>query len=129
MSSRPFIAPYQVVASGDMSADITSKVTIIQMVSYISYTLIWSGTPVGNFSVEVSNDYSENPGGTVRNAGTWVPLTFNVAGSSVSTVAAGGAAGTGFFDIDGVAAYAIRLSYAATSGSGTLNAYVNGKVI
>lgn len=129
MSSRPILKPFSVVTNGDMSADIESEITIIQMISYISFTLSWTGSPVGNFSVEVSNDYSVDSAGNVKNAGTWVPLTFLVNGSAVSTVAAGGAAGTGFFDIDGVAAYAIRLVYDATSGSGTLNATVCGKVI
>ena len=123
MSSRPILAPYSAITDGDMSADIISSVSIIQMISFISYTLVWTGTPTGTFSVEVSNDYKRSSAGVVLNAGTWVPLTL-----SAATVASG-AAGSGFIDIDGVAAYAIRLKYTATSGAGTLNAVVNGKVI
>lgn len=127
MSSRPILTPKAVVGgdsgiSGSMAADIHSLVTVIQNVSYISYTLVFSGTPTGEFTVEVSNDYSQNKDGTVRNPGNWVPLTLS------ANTDATGSAGTGFIDIDGCAAYAMRLTYTRTSGTGSLIATVAGKV-
>lgn len=124
MASRPLLTPHKVIENGVMTGTtvLTSSVTVIQNISYIGYSVSFTGTPTGTFSVEVSNDYSINPDGSVRNAGTWTPITLT--GSPVAS----GSAGTGFIDIDGIAAYAIRLKYTNTSGSGVLNAYVNGKV-
>lgn len=124
MSSRPLLQPMPVITNGDMStATITSLVTIISNCSMVSYALSWSGTsPVGTISVEVSNDYSQNGQGAVSNAGTWTPLTLS-AGTSVS-----GNTGTGFIDIVQSSAYAIRLKYTKTSGTGTLQATLKAKV-
>ena len=122
MSSRPQFDPNPVIVNGDMSGNLTSSVTIIQKLSYISYSLVWTGTPTGTFNVQVSNDYSKNTDGTVKNAGTWTSLTLS------APTAATGSAGNGFIDIHGCAAYAVRLIYTAGSGSGTLNAIAAGKV-
>lgn len=123
MSSRPQIPSYQVIKDGDMSGNITSKITIIDKLSMLSYSYSWSGTsPVGTIIVEVSNDYSENPDGSTRNAGTWTTLTL----SSPTNVS--GNTGTGFIDVTQTGAYAIRTSYMFTSGVGMLQAWINAKV-
>jgi hypothetical protein len=106
-----------------MASSITSKVTIIQKLSLVSYAISWTGTsPVGSMSVQVSNDYTQNEAGVVLNAGTWntLPLggTYGVSGNT----------GNGFIDIDANAGYALRLVYTASSGSGTMQAIVTGKV-
>jgi hypothetical protein len=130
MSSRPLIAPFKVITNGDMSANITSKVSIISNISMLSYAYSWAGSsPVGTITVEVSNDYTVNGAGTVSNAGTWTALTFVSAGSVVSSLAVSGNTGTGFIDIDAISAYAIRTKYNFTSGTGTLQATVAGKVM
>ena len=123
MSSRPQFSPYSVITDADMSANITSQVTIIQKLSMISYSITWLGTaPIGAISVEVSNDYSQNADGSVKNAGTWnaLPLstTTNVSGNS----------GNGFIDIDASAGYALRVVYTRTSGVGIMNCIVSAKV-
>lgn len=123
MSSRPLAKPTSVITNGNMASNITSEVTITQMLSMISYDISWAGTaPVGEMSVQFSNSYSKNADGTVRNAGNWttVPL------STPATVT--GATGNGFIDIDVTGAYAVRLVYTATSGTGTMQAIVNAKV-
>lgn len=123
MSSRPQFNPYSVITSGDMSGSLTSKVTIIQKLSMISYDISWSGTaPVGVITVQVSNSYAQNEDGTVKTAGSWTTLTLS------STTNVSGATGNGFIDVDATAGYAIRLVYTRTSGSGSLNVIVNGKV-
>jgi len=123
MSSRPQFSPQPVIVNGNMAGSITSAVTIIQKLSEISYSYSWSGSsPSGTVSVQVSNDYSQNADGSVRNAGTWdtVPLS---AATNVS-----GNTGTGFIDLVGCAAYAMRTVYTPISGTGTLQAVVNAKV-
>lgn len=129
MSSRPLVVPTYVVAgnsgvSGDMSqATVISKPTITQLLSMISYDISWSGTvPVGVITVQVSNSYSQNGDGSVRNAGNWTTLTLSAA-TNVS-----GNTGNGFIDVDATAGYAIRLVYTKTSGTGTLSVIVHGKV-
>lgn len=124
MSSRTQLNPHLVITNGDMSqASIISEVTIIQKLSLASYGVSWAGTsPVGVITVEVSNDYSLNSSGTVSNAGTWNQLPLS------GTAAVSGNTGNGFIDIDAQAGYALRLVYTKTSGTGSLQATVVGKV-
>lgn len=125
MSQRPRIPPEQVITNGDMSqATVTSSVTIVQSIPAIAYSFSWTGTPTGTFSVEVSNDYALNADGrTVKNSGTWSSLPL---GGTVSVTAD---SGTGAIDVRETGFYAIRLVYTRSAGSGTLNAYVAGKVL
>jgi hypothetical protein len=124
MASRPIFTPYPVIVNGDMSqSTVTSAVTIIQNLSMVSYDVSWSGSsPVGVINVQVSNTYAQNADGTVKTAGNWssLPLSnqFSISGNS----------GNGFIDIDANAGYAIRIQYVKTSGTGSLNATINGKV-
>lgn len=123
MSSRPQFNPYSVITNGDMSGSLTSVVTIIQKLSMVSYSVSWAGTaPVGVITVQVSNDYSQNADGSVKNSGTWNTLVLS------DDTPVSGATGVGFIDIDQTAAFAIRLVYTRTSGTGTLQATVNAKV-
>jgi len=123
MSSRPQFNPFPVIVDGDMSGNIISAVTIIQKLSMISYDISWSGTtPVGAMSVQVSNSYSQNADGSVRNAGNWTTLTL----SSPPTVS--GNTGNGFIDVDATGAFAMRLVFTRTSGTGTMQATISAKV-
>lgn len=129
MSTRTTLRPYHVIEDGDMSADITSSATILQSLSGASYSLSWSGTsPVGELFVQVSNDYSLNPDGSVGNAGTWTGLTLSVDGNLEDSVSITGNSGTRYLNLTGVMAYAVRIFYDRTSGTGTLNAVIVGKV-
>jgi len=106
-----------------MSTDIVSDITIIQKLSLISYTIVWNGaSPVGAMSVEVSNDYSQNADGSVKNAGNWVTLPLD------ASAPVAGNSDVGFIDIDLNGGYAIRLRYTQVSGTGTMQATVAGKV-
>lgn len=128
MSTRTTLRPTPVITAGDMSGNITSLVTILQSITGCSYAGNWLGsTAVGTLSVQVSNDYQAN-GGTVLNAGTWTTITVQYSGNTVQTIPVSGSTGTFFIDLTKIQAYAIRLVYTATSGAGTLNATINGKV-
>lgn len=129
MSQRTRFSPFSVITNGSMSANITSNVTILQSITGVGYSLSWSGSsPVGTAAVQVSNDYSVFPNGSVNNAGTWTTLELEVNGSIVSAIDITGNTGTAFIEIQKTHAYAIRLVYTRTSGSGTLNAVIMGKV-
>lgn len=132
MSSRPLIRPEAVLNADtgkSMAGNLTSKVTIANNLSHVSYGVSWSGsTPIGAISVQVSNDYSQNEDGSVKNAGTWNTLTFSVGGSPTTSIPVSGNTGNGMIDIVDTAVYALRLVYTATSGTGTLNAILCAKV-
>jgi len=123
MASRPILTPFPVITNGNMASSITSIITITQMLSMISYDISWTGTsPVGVISVQSSNTYATDASGKVINAGQWSTLPLSV------TPTVSGNSGNGFIDIDASAGYAIRLVYTPTSGTGTLNVTVAGKV-
>lgn len=130
MSSRPFLAPNQnvpLIDSVSMAASITSPVTIIQMLPGISYDISWTGAPVGTFQVQVSNSYSKDAGGAVKNAGNWTTLpTASFSGTYPVPV---GTSGNGFLDVVGTEACAIRLVYTRTSGTGNLTVFPSAKVL
>lgn len=129
MSTRTTLRPYQTIKNGDMSDDIISDVTILQSLTKCSYSYSWTGSsPVGSISVEVSDDYSVNPDGSVENVGTWNLLPVNLSGTVVTTIPVSGNSGSGGVDIDSISFYAIRTVYSSDSGTGSLNATIVGKV-
>lgn len=129
MSSRPFLKRYAIIEDGDMSANITSEVTILLMLTVGTYAYSWAGTaPVGTISVEISNDYALNPAGGVLNPGTWTPVYFTLNGSTVvNSAPVTGNTGTGIIEFT-TGAYAIRTVYTFGSGVGTLQCVLNAKV-
>lgn len=130
MAHRPYIPGQAVITNGDMTTTITSKVTIVQDLSMISYAYSWSGTsPVGNITVQVSNDYTQNSGGAVLNVGTWNDLPLQYNGANVTSIPVSGNTGNGFIDVGTLSGYAIRTQYVPTSGSGSLQATLNAKVM
>lgn len=122
MSDRPYLKPAPVVVNGDMSSSITSAPTILSQKTGAGYDFSWTGSPTGMFSVEISNTYSLNSDGSVHNAGSWTPVTLS------ASITAVGSPDNAFINLAGLEAYAIRLVYSATSGSGTLNAVICSKV-
>jgi hypothetical protein len=117
-----FKGPQQIITNGDMSGNLTSEVTVLDLLVMISYSITWVGaSPTGVVTVQVSDDYAMNSDGSVRNSGTWtdVPLSdsTNVAGNT----------GHGIIDLTGISSYAIRLIYTATSGTGLMQVFVMGK--
>lgn len=112
-----------------MAASIISAPTILQSLTRVSYALTWAGAaPVGTVSVEASDDVTLDAVGGIANPGTWNPIPFDLAGALVTSIPLSGNSGNGYIDIDGIGAYATRLRYTRTSGTGTLGVIVNGKV-
>lgn len=128
MSTRSNLRPQPVITNGDMSGNLTSVPTILQSLTVGSYSYSWAGaSPVGEISLQVSNDYALNQDGSVKNAGTWVTLTVFYNGSFLTAVPLTGNSGQGLIDWS-TGAYAIRTVYTATSGAGSLQVIFNGKV-
>lgn len=130
MSTRTSLRPQLVINASSMAAaSITSSPTILQSLTIVNYSVTWSGTtPIGTLQVQASDDYTIASDGTPGNAGTWNPLPLDLAGASVTSIPITGNSGKGMIDIDGLGAYAIRLVYTKTSGTGTLSATIVGKV-
>lgn len=112
----------QTIATGvSLAVNYTSPwIPLIRNVSY-SFQATWTGSPVGNFSLQSSDDSAANISVTPTNPST-------VAGS---TSAAGGAAGdlTIAYQGAGPVPYNwVRFLYTSTSGTGTLTSLTfNGK--
>ena len=130
MSSRPIIAPNTqkpIINSADMSANITGPATVIQMLPGISYDISWTGTPTGTFLVQVSNTVVLGVNGSIQSAGTWTTLPSS--SFSGTYPAPSGSSGSGFLDVVGTQAYAVRLTYTAVSGAGNLTVVAAAKVL
>lgn len=116
------------------TASLTSTVTNIQYLDDIGYQFNWTGSPVGNFQLQVSADYAQDGMSppNVTNAGNWVPLTFTywdgsmfVTGTSIPTTVGSPI----YIDLALLSAPWIRAVYTKVSGSGTLDAFVTAKQI
>lgn len=129
MSDRPLIVPNlnkPIINAVSMASSITGSATIIQRLPGISYDLAWTGDPTGTFSIQVSNTYAQNVDGTVANAGNWTTLP---PAAFIGTIPApAGSPDTGFIDIVGTEAYAIRIVYTRSSGTGSLTVLACAKV-
>lgn len=129
MSTRTVLRP-NTLPTIDMSQSATaSSPTILQGLSMVSYAVSWTGTtPTGTLALEISNDYSLEPNGTVNNSGTWNIAPINVGGAFSTSAAISGNTGNGFIDVQAIGAYACRLLYTRSGGSGTMTITVAGKV-
>lgn len=105
------------------AASVTSAVTNIQFLDNIGYQFNFTGTPTGTFVIQVSADYAQDNQGNVTNVGNWIPISFT------SPPVASGSPGTIYIDLNELSAPWIQAVYTKTSGTGTLNAYVTGKML
>lgn len=120
---RNSLLKYQTISSGDMSGNLTSAVTQIEYLDNIGIQLNFTGTPTGTFSVQVSIDYAQDSLGNVTNIGNWIAVTLSAAAT------ASGSANQIYIDLNELSAPWIRCIYTRTSGSGTLNAFICGKML
>ncbi len=130
MSDRPLLAPNldkPIINAVSMASSITGPATIIQKIPGISYDIAWTGVPVGTFDVQVSNTYKLDASGTVINAGNWTTLPHSSFSGTYPVPS--GSSGNGFLDVVGTEAYAIRLVYNSSSGTGSLTVVAAAKVL
>jgi len=127
MSTRTVLRPY--TSSLNMASTVNTSATVLQGLSMVSYAIAWTGTsPTGTLALEISNDYALDPNGQIANAGTWNIAPINVNGALQTSVSISGNSGNGFFDVTATGAYACRLLYTASGGTGTMTITVAGKV-
>ncbi len=107
------------------SASITSAVTNVEGLDNIGIQFNWSGaSPVGTFTVEVSIDYAQDYLGNVTNAGTWNTLAI-----SPAVAATGTSPDSAFIALNQLPAPWVRVKYTRTSGTGTLQSFISGKML
>lgn len=124
MSSKDFYSA-AIVPSGAMTGSTTiySQVFDIRYQTGCSFAPVWTGTPSGTFTVQVSNDYVPN----LQNASAPVtPGTWNTIQTMVPTQPAGSASNT-FIPVYAIVANYIRLVYIGSSGTGTLSGAFTAK--
>lgn len=130
MADRPLIVPNTnkpLINAVSTGASITGPATVIKQLPGISYGIVWTGTTLGTFSVQVSNDVLfDAQGNEISGSGHWDTLPPS---SFTGTLPApAGTPDHGFIDVLGTEAFAIRLLYNRTSGTGTLTVFPAAKV-
>lgn len=113
--------PVQILDGADMSADITSDPVEVKLQDNVGVQLHWTGDAVGTFSIEVSMNYEEDINGNVVNAGNWIALTLS------PSIVASGVADDAYIDLNQLSAMYVRIFFDRTSGSGSLDAWINAK--
>lgn len=108
MSSPIFVINSHLVSAEAMTGTITSSMMDIAELSGFAAHAIFTGAPVGTLSISASND------------GT----NFKAVGSQAVS-----GAGQYMLNVDRAHYRYIRVEYAFTSGTGTLDVYVSGKKI
>lgn len=78
MSKRSIISPFKVFDAVDASVDQVSDVTFIQNMDNISFTISWTGSPVGTFIIQTTDTTLGEAGGMIW---TDLDVTVPVSGS------------------------------------------------
>ena len=94
------------LSSASLAGNVTGPSILIEHIYGYSFQIVWTGSPVGNFYLEASNDLGSSP------------TTWDTIGGTTS--AAGGAGGTLTYNIERAFYRWVRLRYAVTSGTGTI---------
>lgn len=111
MSSKRVVDFGKLIEDESMGATITSAATGILHMDRAGYQLVWTGTPTGTFTIEISNDEV-----------SWIDVPLDTA------ITAAGSADQAFIDLETAAKFT-RVVYTRSSGTGTLNVHIVGKSI
>lgn len=107
----------KVLSSGSMGATVSSNGIDIGRYSSASFQAVWSGggSPVGTFTLEVSNDdvQPSSSGDEAANVTNWTTY-----GNSSIAISGDGDLG---YNLDGIGYRWARVKYTRTSGTATVN--------
>lgn len=119
------LVKFQIVSAGDQSqATVASSITNIQYMDNLGIQVnIATGTASGTFDVQVSADHFEVNGNVVV-VGNWVSI-----GSQYQATVTSGSPANIYFDLNQLSAPYIRLLWTKSSGTGTFNAFIVGKML
>ena len=125
-STKNVLSTYQIVTAGSMAANITSTVTSIKYLDTVAFQLNIGSGATGTFDIQSSLDYVQDSQGNVVVPGNWISVKSlfdsitNPAGSASEQLVT---------SIRALPLEWLRLIYTASSGSGTLNAFITAKSI
>jgi len=125
MSAKLYMSPNPIVTNASMAATITSEPCDIRTMDLLALSLQFTGSPVGTFDIQVSEDYQPNMSTayTPINPGTWISIVSSLSSAPVAS----GSAGNIVINLPLLATAYLRVVYNPTSGTGNLNAFVSGK--
>lgn len=134
MSRKSNLKQFTTIKNGAMTGTsvLTSSVTAITVLDNVGYQFDFTGSPVGNFQVQISGNYNQDEVGNVLNTGTWVPVVFTYYNGTAFVTSANIPTSSGtpiYLDLTQLSAPFIRCVYTNTSGTGTLNATVSAKMV
>ena len=128
-SSKNALVTFKAVSGGDLSGDVAGPTTNIAFLDNISVQIIFTGSPTGTFYIQGSN--VANSGGLIRNgpgASDWVTVPV-VDATGVIDLDASGSAGQYLANLFNLGFAYLRVIYDFTSGSGSVDVWINGKSI
>lgn len=115
---------YKILNAQSLGASFSSAPTNIEIMDNVSYQMnVTTSDANGTFTVEVSDDYNQDSQGNIISAGNWIALPVSVAMTLT------GVNDTIMFDGNQISHPWIRLTYTRASGTGTVTAYVTGKML
>ena len=103
---------YNSLVNGAMTGNLTSEITDIRWLDNMVIYIVWTGTPTGTFVIETSPDRT-----------TWYPLNL------YPIPTATGVEGNHRIHMQQLPDPYIRARYTFTSGSGTANITIAGKLV
>lgn len=112
MAGKDFVNPVTLMAAGNMATDLTSDSVQLMGFDNIGVQFIWTGTPTGDFGVDISLDNTN---------WTTIPLT--------PAPAAAGSADNAYVEVNQSTAKYLRCTYVATSGTGSLKILISQKMV
>ncbi len=107
--------------SVSMGASSNGAAIHVESMTGFSIMAKWTGSPVGDFTLEASNNaFTDNVNNNENPDALWVTITG-------SDVAAGGTSGNQIWNVSDVYYKAVRVVYTRTSGTGTYTAAIWAK--
>jgi len=116
MSRKQLLRPFKTVDAQSVATSFASEESVTHLCDLIQYDIIWAGAGIsGNIAIEYSNDDGD----------TWIPLEF----SGNLYIPISGTNGKETILITQQCFNWVRLTYTASSGTGTMDAFITAKSI
>jgi len=124
-STKKVLFPYPMFNNVSIATNQTSEETNVAFLDFGIIDIEWTGSsPVGNINVEICKVQSDK--NLLNKIDEWETLNFSnaVGGENIPI---SGASGSHRIILTKLPSTKIRLKYIATSGTGTMTAYISGK--
>lgn len=119
--SYNLLRPVALFTNTSMTTDQTSVAVEIKNQDNVGIQITWSGTPEGDFSVQISSDHMQDIEGNITVPGHWVTIPLDPA------ISATGAPDDAYIDLNQMSAQYVRLVYSVTASTGTMTAIAVAK--